>query len=155
MGVIGLGNRGRQHASTLMNMPGVTLEAIADIVPSRFRDFASPWIGGGSPRFFNSGLDLLRLADVDAVTIATGNEHHVALTLAAAEQGRHVFVESPSATIFGDVAALGQAARRRLILADGFMVITLHSPGLWQMQRRSQIRPSTRKYLVAPASPPR
>jgi hypothetical protein len=119
VGVIGLGVRGQQHVRTLLAMPGVSLTAVADVVSARLAECKQLTHARGCPQFVHSGRELLALSTVDALTIATTDEHHVNLALAAAREGKHVFVESPSATSFKQVAALKTASNRQLVLADG------------------------------------
>ncbi len=50
---------------------------------------------GNQPRRYKSYLDLINADDIDAVIIATPDHWHGPMTIAAANAGKHVYVEKP------------------------------------------------------------
>ncbi len=107
IGVIGLGNIGRQHAVLLSggSIEGAELRAVC----ARGGDHGAPF---GVPCFpnhqalFASGL-------VDAVLIATPTQSHPEIGRAALEQGLHVLMEKPLAMSIGQARELVSAASER------------------------------------------
>ena len=107
IGVIGLGNIGRQHAELLSggSVEGAELGAVC----GRGGDLGAPF---GVPCFpdhqalFASGL-------VDVVLIATPTQSHPEIGRAALEQGLHVLMEKPLAMSVGQARELISAASER------------------------------------------
>jgi len=78
--------------------------------------------------------DILRDADVDAVAIATPVSTHYALSMAALEAGKHVFVEKPLAASTEDVARLTRVADTEgLVLMPGHTFV--YSPPVTTIKR--------------------
>jgi myo-inositol 2-dehydrogenase/D-chiro-inositol 1-dehydrogenase len=88
--VIGAGGMGRFHASSLQGIPGVELGAVCDVVPDvaerAAADFAVP------ARTDPEGVAAEGWA---GVVIASPDETHATLTLAALEAGSRVLCEKP------------------------------------------------------------
>lgn len=82
-----------------------------------------------------TSLDALLSHDIDAVYIATTNEHHKAQTLAAAAAGKHVLCEKPLALTLADAHAMLTACR-----AAGVVMATNHhlrSAGTHRVMRQA------------------
>jgi len=90
IGVIGLGNMGRAHASTILEnkIPGLQLTAVADALPQATANF--PEVAG-----FATPEALIASGQVDAVLIATPHYSHTTIGIAALKAGLHVLVEKP------------------------------------------------------------
>jgi len=98
VGVIGCGGIGRWHATSLRQLPGVRLVALAD--PDRAaRDAAGRSFGVPA---LESAAELLKRGDIELVSICTSPGAHAALIEAAAVAGKHVLVEKPMATTLAD-----------------------------------------------------
>lgn len=107
IGVIGLGNIGRQHAVLLSggSIDGAELGAVC----ARDGDLGAPFDVPCFPNhqaLFASGL-------VDAVLIATPTQSHPEIGRAALEQGLHVLMEKPLAMSVGQARELISAASER------------------------------------------
>ena len=107
IGVIGLGNIGRQHAELLSggSIDGAELGAVC----ARGGDLGAPFDVPCFPNhqaLFASGL-------VDAVLIATPTQSHPEIGRAALEQGLHVLMEKPLAMSIGQARELVWAASER------------------------------------------
>jgi predicted dehydrogenase len=102
IGVIGLGNMGRFHASYLANgeVRGASLAGVADANPDRLKDYHSV-------AAFTHHEDLISSGVVDAVIIATPHFFHTAIGVNALTHGLHVLVEKP--------IAVDKASAQRLI----------------------------------------
>ena len=118
VGLIGAGGMGALHAANLLkHAPGVALALVMDADPARSIDLA---------RRLRSiaCLDAEQLiANVDAVVIASPDETHAPLVLAAIAAGKPVFCEKPLAVTVAEATAIVEAelaAGRRLVTV-GFM----------------------------------
>ena len=91
VGIIGCGLIGQKRASSL----GVNghLLACADIDISKAQRIAD----SHKAKVFNDWRDLLSLADIDIVVIATLHDSLAEITLEALKAGKHVLVEKPAA----------------------------------------------------------
>ncbi len=105
VGIIGLGNRGYEHAR-LINAIGLEktkLVGICDIRPEiakRSADFLKE-NGGQEPQVYAGKADdwkqLCDRDDVDLIIIATQWEEHIPMAVYAMQQGKHVALEVPAA----------------------------------------------------------
>jgi len=110
VGIIGLGNMGRQHAEYLGmgEIRGARLTSVCDVVPSGLR-WATERFGDrvetfDSPEaFFGSGL-------IDAVLIATPHFDHPKLAIEAFRHGLHVLLEKPAGVDARSVRRMNEAA---------------------------------------------
>ncbi|MGH7862523.1 MAG: Gfo/Idh/MocA family protein, partial [Candidatus Dormibacteraceae bacterium] len=63
------------------------------------------------PNAFRDYQDLLKMPDLDAVSICTPNVYHEPITLAAIEAGCHVLCEKPMAMSYAGARRMGAAAK--------------------------------------------
>src|SRR5579864_6254933 len=108
MGLIGCGAFGQSHLTALAGIPFVEVTAVTDLDADRSRKVARQY---GVSRIANDFRELCALKDVDAVSVVTTEDQHLAPTLAALENGKHVFVEKPIATRLADAEKMAAAAR--------------------------------------------
>jgi len=71
------------------------------------------------PQHFADWREMLDAISADAVTIATPNDLHAPISIAAAQKGLHVCCEKPLATTAADARAAWEAARK-LVTMVGF-----------------------------------
>lgn len=90
--LIGYGGMGSWHIETLSRIDDVSLRGIWDIDPAR-REAAS----ANGIHVYGSQQELLGDISVEAVTIATPNDTHLPIALAAMGAGKHVVCEKPVA----------------------------------------------------------
>jgi predicted dehydrogenase len=107
VGVIGLG-MGRDHLMQYKDVPDVRILGIADVDEKRLESCRAEF---SVPHAFSDYRKLLKLADLDAVSVALPNNLHASVTIEALEAGRHVLVEKPM--------AMNAAEARRMIEAAG------------------------------------
>jgi predicted dehydrogenase len=108
--VIGLGVMGKTHAAAIVSAQQAGLPCRLVAVADRHVDGHMPELAN-LPRY--PGIEEL-LADgaVDAVSICTPTDSHVAIALACLAAGKHVLVEKPVALRSVEVAQLADAAAK-------------------------------------------
>jgi myo-inositol 2-dehydrogenase/D-chiro-inositol 1-dehydrogenase len=94
---------GTFHARTLAAMPGVDIVAIADVRIAAARSLSEEV--GGTPT--EDGLGVAAMTDLDGLVIASPEDTHEALVLAAFEQGTPILCEKP--------LAVGSIACQRIV----------------------------------------
>lgn len=93
--VIGAGVMGADHASILArDVPTAELQVICDANETRARDLGETL---GAKHVLTDPMAALSRDDVDAVLIASPDDTHAALSIAALEAGKHVLCEKPLA----------------------------------------------------------
>jgi len=88
--VVGLG-MGQHHCKAIRDAKGANLAGVCDIDEHRLTDAMKLFDCKGYARY----SDLLKDADVDAVSIVTESGHHTAMGIKAARAGKHLIVEKP------------------------------------------------------------
>jgi predicted dehydrogenase len=96
--VIGLRNRGTDHASLFAANPGAEVAIVCDIDDAMFEKPVKlvEKVSGKSPRTEKDFRRLLDDKSIDAVTIATPDHWHALLTVLACQAGKDVYVEKPA-----------------------------------------------------------
>jgi predicted dehydrogenase len=118
IGIIGAGGIGRVHAMAYQRVPGVEIVAVADIVPTRAESLAKEW---NIPCVFDDHRDLLRMEQIDAVSVCTFNQAHRQPTVDALLAGKHVLVEKPLAAKLDDAITMIRTAHQSgKIMQTGF-----------------------------------
>ena len=112
IGIVGIGNMGRQHVKHVIDLPNTELAAVCDQNAGRFeRAFAAEAPSTGAASHDDGGYaarladaaqftkyqDMLDAAELDGVIIATPHYDHPDMSLQAFERGIHVLVEKPIA----------------------------------------------------------
>jgi predicted dehydrogenase len=105
-GHVGLGKRGAE----LLSMPGLDPMAFFDVDLSQLERAAPRARAGARP--LATFKELVSLADINGVVIATPDHWHTRLALAAFEHGKDVYLESPCIWLPGEAARLIESARR-------------------------------------------
>ncbi len=107
VGLIGIGDIGRRHATLLVENPRVRLVAAADAIPERLGAVAA--LAGEVTHDWKA---IVSRPDVEAVFITTPPHLHREMTLAALDAGRHVFLEKPMTATMADADAVVERARK-------------------------------------------
>lgn len=113
IGIIGLGNKGGQHAKTLSKMAGVQITALCDVDPQQMAAVKAK-LGPGHGAVFTT-TDLRKVmdrGDVDAVLIATSTHWHALATVWACQAGKDVYVEKPVGRTIAEGRKVMEAATR-------------------------------------------
>jgi len=96
------------YAAILTGLPNVEVVVIADDDAERGQaaaaQFGTTWV--------SDYRDVVARDDIDCVVICSENIHHKALTIAAAEAGKHVLCEKPLATTVEDAQAMIDACKQ-------------------------------------------
>ena len=115
-GVIGLGFFGEKHAQVAAHLPNVELRAVCTRRDKRRKDIQRRL---GVPQACADYHDLLADPTIEAVSVVTHVEDHVAPTLAALRAGKHVLLEKPMARTVAEcdqiIAAAAKADRLLMV----------------------------------------
>ncbi len=117
LGIIGLGNMGSAHVSSVKNVPQAELTAVCDRDKTKADKFAAQ---SGAKAFY-SVEDLFAAKCVDAVLIAVPHYDHTPIAIAAFAQGLHVLCEKPIAVSAGDAQKMIDAHKKHPELRFGLM----------------------------------
>lgn len=120
VGVIGCGAFGESHIIAYKSLPYVSLEAVCDVNSQRVEMVAQRF---GVPHWFTDCGAMLDSVPLDAVTVATPEDLHLAPVLAALRSGKHVLVEKPIATSLEDAKEMiDVAGKAGLFLMPGHIL---------------------------------
>lgn len=112
IGVVGCGSIGRIHAQHLDALPAVRVVALADAQHDVAQALAETL---RNPRVADCAEALLDDARVHAVVIATHNDSHVPLALAAIARGKAVLLEKPMALELEAAVRLAREVEERRV----------------------------------------
>jgi predicted dehydrogenase len=118
VGMIGVGGRGMSLLGELLNIDGVAVTAVGDVVPQRVAAAQARVVAKGqpSPAGYSKGeTDFENLClrdDVDLVYVATPWEWHAAMAVCAMNGGKHVAIEVPAAITLQECWDLVDASER-------------------------------------------
>jgi myo-inositol 2-dehydrogenase/D-chiro-inositol 1-dehydrogenase len=117
--LIGSGRMGSYHGATLARrLPGARLAAVADPAPGAAERLAA---GLGAASAYADPAQAFVDPAVDAVVIAAPARFHADLIVAAAQAGKAVFCEKPTALSLGDLDRAIEAVRAAgVVLQVGF-----------------------------------
>jgi myo-inositol 2-dehydrogenase/D-chiro-inositol 1-dehydrogenase len=108
-GLVGCGMMGQEHLRNIALVPGVRVAAVHDPVEEQAR--AAAHLAGGA-EIVPSFDDLIERPDLDALVIASPNDHHMPQLLRIADtRPRPVLVEKPVYVSEADRVALDRLAR--------------------------------------------
>jgi predicted dehydrogenase len=109
IGIIGAGNIAGYHVPGYLQAPDdARIVAVADVDVERARALAK---GLAGVEVFADYLDMLDLAQVDAVDICLPHHLHKAAIVAAAAAGKHILCEKPLCLTLGEAEAVTAAVQ--------------------------------------------
>lgn len=118
IGFIGSGGIARYQMSKLKDLADVEIVAVSDVSPVAL-NLAKKEIG--VEKTFADWKDLLKIKELDAVSVCTPNKLHCDPTIAALNAGLHVLVEKPMAMNAKEAAKMVEAAKKKKkLLQIGF-----------------------------------
>ena len=94
IGIIGNGGISRAHIDAYMHNPNVELWALCDINEDALHRRAEQT---GVTRLFTDVNEMVKLPELDAVSVCVWNSAHMECTMAALNAGKHVLCEKPMA----------------------------------------------------------
>ena len=118
MGFVGIGGMGSVHLDNYLQLEGVEVKAVCDIVPEKVARAKQKVTEKGQPEpsgYDRGPRDFERMCeeqDLDLVLTATPWEWHVPVCLAALRTGKHAATEVPAAVTLDDCWQLVEAAER-------------------------------------------
>jgi myo-inositol 2-dehydrogenase/D-chiro-inositol 1-dehydrogenase len=132
--MVGIGHRGTSLLGQVMKQERVRITAICDTDPQA-RDKALSTAAKFNPRSFTDYRQVLDLADVDAVVVATPCYLHAEMAAACLDAGKYVYCEKPVGITPEQVATVLRAAgRAKVFLQIGQQL--RYFPGLREMLRQ-------------------
>lgn len=119
--LIGYGGMGQWHVEKLRSMPGeFRVAGVYDILPEQ-----NALARQNGLHAYGSLEELLRDETVELVTVATPNDSHLPLALAALESGKHVICEKPVALSTAELQRMIDASQR------AGRILTVHQNRRW------------------------
>jgi len=118
VGIVGGGWPGGAHSKGYAEAGGFAVVAVADLIPSRRQKIIAEHPGAAE---YASAEDLLKDANVQAVSVCLPNHLHAPITVAALRAGKHVLCEKPPATTVAQARQMQRAAvKAQKVLLYGF-----------------------------------
>ncbi len=107
--VIGMGSRGAIHTKSFRAVPGAKVVAVCDPDITKMN-----WVKEGDPDVeqIKDFRKILERSDIDAISIATPNHWHAAMTVLGCQAGKHVYVEKPVSHNIWEGRKMIEAARK-------------------------------------------
>jgi hypothetical protein len=118
VGFVGVGGMGSAHVQNYLNIEGVQIKAICDVVPEKVVRAQKWTVAAGQPEpagYSRGPHDFERMCEaeeLDLVMTATPWEWHVPVCLSAMKNGKHAVTEVPAAMSLDDCWALVEAAEK-------------------------------------------
>src|SRR6202020_439038 len=113
--VIGLNGRAGAHLSSLKaNKSAARISHVCDVDSNILAKFAAATQRemGEAPATDKDFRNILRLKEVDAITIATPDHWHTPMAIAGLQAGKHIYVEKPCSHNPAEGALLVQAQQK-------------------------------------------
>ena len=119
VGVIGGGSISEFHIKPYMKNDGVELVALCDSNEQRLAKAGERY---SVTELYSNYQELLKNAEIDAVSICTWNNTHAEIAIAALEAGKHVLVEKPLCMTVEQALAVEAAVKKSgKVLQVGFV----------------------------------
>ena len=118
IGFIGVGSRGSSLLGNLLDIDGVKINAVCDLVSDRVKEAQRRVVAKGQAEPAGYANDetafegLCQREDLDLVYIATPWDWHVRMAVSAMKQGKHVAIEVPAAITLDECWQLVNTAER-------------------------------------------
>ncbi|NMA83375.1 MAG: Gfo/Idh/MocA family oxidoreductase [Epulopiscium sp.] len=119
VGIIGSGNISNFHMKGYLELPNVKVIAVCDIDEKRAQAYAEKY---NIPHVFTDYNEMLKLEELEAVSVTTWNNGHAPISIAALKAGKHVLCEKPLAMNAKEAQEMVDAAKEsNKILMVGFV----------------------------------
>ena len=111
IGIIGTGGISHAHADGYIQLPDrAEILAVADIDYDRAKSVANQW---GVKHAFSDYQEMLKLDQIDAISVCTYTKAHAQPSIDALNAGKHVLVEKPMAATAAEGIQMAKASRKR------------------------------------------
>lgn len=107
VGIIGTGSISHSHIQGYLKNPNVELYALCDINEKRVQAVGEKY---NVSRIYTDMHEMLKLEELDAVSVCTWNSAHAPCSIAALKAGKHVICEKPMAMNAEEGRAMKAAA---------------------------------------------
>lgn len=117
--IIGTGSISTLHMMGYKNLENVEVVAVCDINKERVEKYAEKY---NIPHVFTDYSEMLKMEEIDAVSVTTWNNAHAPVSIASLKAGKHVLCEKPlalNAKEAQDMAAASEESGK--ILMVGFV----------------------------------
>lgn len=108
LGIVGVGQIGKQHVQSYAKNPNAKLVAVADVNEAEANRVAAMH---DIPNVYTDFRKMLERDDIDAVDVCLHNNFHAPVTIAALQAGKHVQSEKPMAGAYYDAEQMLNTAR--------------------------------------------
>ena len=110
VGIIGAGGIARSaHIPSYQKLEDVSVVAVADVIEATAKEAAEKY---KIPNVLTNYEDLLKIEEIDAVSVCTPNAFHAAPSIAAMEAGKHVLCEKPMAISVKEARQMVETANK-------------------------------------------
>src|SRR5687768_9428917 len=118
LGIIGAGARAQQLIEAAQQIPGLEIVALCDAYAGRATRAQAR--AGGTAAITKDASELLARPGIDAVLVGTPDHLHKAITVAALDAGKDVYVEKPMTyTIDEGLEIIAAVKRNKRVLQVG------------------------------------
>lgn len=119
VGIIGTGSISNLHMAGYNQLDNVEVIAACDINEKRADEYAKKY---GIEHVFTDYNEMLKLKELDAVSVCTWNNGHAPASIAALKAGKHVLCEKPLAMNLEEAIQMEQASKESgKLLMVGFV----------------------------------
>lgn len=106
--IIGTGSISSLHTAAYKRLPNVDIIAVCDLNRERAEEYAKKY---DVPNVFTDYNEMLKLEEIDAVSVTTWNNGHAPASIAALKAGKHVLCEKPLAMNAKEAQEMVEAAK--------------------------------------------
>ncbi|SDO13204.1 Gfo/Idh/MocA family protein [Halobacillus aidingensis] len=126
VGVIGCGSIAqKRHLPEYQANENVEIVAVCDVVESRAEEMAQKY----GAKAYTDYKEVLKLEEVDAISVCLPNYLHASVTIDALNEGKHVLCEKPMAVSLEEAQAMNHAAewnQKTLMIAHNQRFVSSH-----------------------------
>ncbi|MEM7030878.1 MAG: Gfo/Idh/MocA family oxidoreductase [Chloroflexota bacterium] len=108
VGIVGVGQIGKQHVNNYHNIAGAEIVAVADLNEAEAKRVANEY---NIPHVYSDFRELLKRDDIQAVDVCLHNNFHAPVTIEALKAGKDVFCEKPMAGAYIDAERMLNTAQ--------------------------------------------
>jgi predicted dehydrogenase len=119
IGIIGTGSISQYHMEGYLEQKNVKVVAACDINEPVLKEFAKKY---SIPAIFTDYNEMLKMDELDAVSVCTWNNGHAPASIAALKAGKHVLCEKPTALNAQEAKLMEKASKESgKLLMIGFV----------------------------------